>query len=299
MNLARRLREAALVLALLSVSVLVLRANRKQPWELSWLDRAVLFVTAPVEGLFTGAIHALSRGWNHYLWLVDARQESDRLRAENQRLRAELDKARLAESRVARLEGTLGLRAQVPADLVAARVIAVDTSPYYRVLRLKLDRGQGEVKPDMVVIAPEGVVGRVGRVFGGYCEVRLAVDGDSAIDVAVPRSGARGVLKGQPGEEAYAAVIPNMPRSEDVREGDEVVTSGIGGFPRDLPVGLVSRVARPDSGLWQRVEVRPAVDFGRLAEVLVVLSAPPPPDPDFKPEVRRAPPPSRGLSVPR
>src|SRR5262249_41770301 len=155
-------------------------------------------------------------------------------------------------------------RAQVPAETVSARVVGVDTSPLYRVVRVRLDRAKGEVKPNMVVVVPEGVVGRVGRVFDGYCDVLLAVDPDSAIDVQVPRTGARGVLKGVSatslaGEDAYGTTIPNMPRGDEVLEGDEVVTSGIGGFPRDLAVGKVSRVQKPDSGLWQKVQVTPSV----------------------------------------
>lgn len=299
MSLARRLREITLVLSLLGISVLVLRANRKQPWDLNWLDRAVLFVTAPVESVLTGSMRSVARAWRDYVWLVDVKRDGERVAAENLRLRGELARARLVEARVADLEATLGLKAQLPADTLAARVIGVDTSPYYRVVRLKLDRGKGEVKPDMVVLVPDGVVGRVGRVFGGYCEVRLAVDPDSAIDVVVPRTAARGVLKGMPGEDLYGAVIPNMPRGEEVREGDEVVTSGIGGFPRDLPVGRVTRVLRPDSGLWQRVEILPSVEFAKLSEVLVVLAAPPPADPDYRADVRRPPPPSRGFAVPR
>ena len=90
-----------------------------------------------------------------------------------------------------------------------------------------------------------------------------------------------------------------MPRGDEVHEGDEVVTSGIGGFPRDLAVGKVSRVQKPDSGLWQKVQVTPSVDFARLSDVLIVLSAPPPPDPEFRPDQRRTPLPGRGIGAPR
>ena len=71
----RRLREVALVLSLVAIAVLVLRANQRRPAELSWFDRAVLWVTAPVESAITGGVRAIARAWRNYVWLVDAREE--------------------------------------------------------------------------------------------------------------------------------------------------------------------------------------------------------------------------------
>jgi rod shape-determining protein MreC len=72
-------------------------------------------------------------------------------------------------------------------------------------------------------------------------------------------------------------------RDEDVKEGDLVVTSGRdGAFPRDIPVGRVKKIEKSEYGIYQEVEVEPAVDFPHLHTVLVVLSPPPPPDPAVK-----------------
>src|SRR5260221_5021813 len=102
-------------------------------------------------------------------------------------------------------------------------------------VRIKIDRGEGEVKPGMTVLIPDGIVGSVRRVFGAYCDVLLAIDAESSIDVLVPRSGGQGTLKGVAGEPKYRA---RFLRADELREGDAVVTSGNAGvFPRDLPVG--------------------------------------------------------------
>lgn len=295
----RRLREAILVVVLMTIAVLVLRASRRDPSELSWFDRILLRASAPVQAVLSAIGRGVSGTWNGYVYLVDVKKENDRLTEESRRLASELKQVRLAEARVSQLEGILSLRAEVPSETLAARVVGVESSPYFRVVRVRLDRGRGEVKPRMVVLVPEGVVGRISRVYDdGYSDVLLATDPDSAIDVEVPRTGARGVLKGVAGDSTggYRAQIPEMPRGEEVKEGDEVVTSGIGGFPRELPVGKVTKVVRPDSGLWQQVEVTPTVDFARLSEVLVVLTPPPPPDPAAG---QKSPEPHRGLLVPR
>ena len=72
------------------------------------------------------------------------------------------------------------------------------------------------------------------------------------------------------------------------------VTTGLGGFPRDVQVGKVSRVVKNPAGLYQEIEVTPDVDFARLSEVLVVVAPPPTPDPEAG---KKALAPSRGLAV--
>jgi rod shape-determining protein MreC len=125
----------------------------------------------------------------------------------------------------------------------------------------------------MPVVAPEGVVGRVHRAYGRYAEVMLAVDPKSSIDVMVARTRGRGTLKGIAGDNRYRTQLANFLRQDEVADGDLVVTTGADAFPRNFAVGKVAKVAKKDSGLWQDVEVEPAVDFARLDEVVVLLTS--------------------------
>jgi rod shape-determining protein MreC len=147
----------------------------------------------------------------------------------------------------------------------------------------------------MPVITPDGVVGRINRTTGDTSDILLSVDPRSAIDVVLPRSGGRGILRGKPGENGYRCAIEYLMQGEQAKEGDAVVTSGLGGFPRDLPVGKVTRVARNAAGQSQELEVSPDVDFARLSEVLVVVAPPPPADPEAG--AHKTPVPSHGLGV--
>jgi rod shape-determining protein MreC len=71
--------------------------------------------------------------------------------------------------------------------------------------------------------------------------------------------------------------------------GDEVVTSGLGAsFPPGLVVGKVTKI-NGDDGMFQSVEVEPAVDVSRVRAVMVLLAPPPPPDPDAKQKKRSEP----------
>lgn len=294
-TLKQKLREIGITAALLIGAVVLLRQSSRHPGELSTLDRAILALVSPAQAALTAVARSVGGFAIRYVDLVNVRAQSEALRSENQRLKAELLDARRAADENRRLSRLLGLRDLLPSETLVARVIAIDASPYFRVARVQLDRGEGEVRRGMPVLTPEGVVGRINRVAGSTSDIQLAVDPRFALDVILPRTGGRGILRGKPGENGYRCSIEYLVRGTEAQAGDVVVTSGLGGsFPRDIPVGKVSKVTVTGTGIYQDIEVTPEVDFARLAEVLVVVSPAPPPETD--PAARRAPPPAHGPS---
>lgn len=296
----KRLREGAVVAVMLVLALVALRISAKNPGELSNLDRGILAVVAPAQSALSSVARAIGGVVGRYAELTHVRSENDRLRSENTRLRAELMQTKRVAAESGRYQLLLGLKDTTPAETLAARVISIDASPYFRVARVELDRGEGLVRRGMPVLTPDGVVGRINRVSGQTSDVLLAVDPRSSMDVFLPRTGGRGVLRGKAGENGYRCSVEYLMRGEQAREGDLVVTSGLGGaFPRDLPVGKVTRVVPNPSGLYQEVEVTPDVDFARLSEVLVVVAPPPSADPDAATPTSRKvpPPPAHGPSV--
>jgi rod shape-determining protein MreC len=290
----RRTLDVVIAALLLAVPVAFLSANLKNAARVNAFDRVILGLSAPLQRGVGWVVDGIGDAWHGYVWLVDVQKENDALVRENARLRAELAEANQRAKEGADLAGLLELRARVPSPTMAARVVALGASPYFRVNRIVLDRGDGEVTPGMAVIAPAGVVGRIQRVYGRYADVVLAVDPQSSIDVIVPRAGSRGVLRGLGGDNSYGCKIEYLLRSEEVHEGDVVVTSGLGGvFPRDLPVGTIRKIEKKEYGMYQDVEVGPAVDFGHLGGVIVILSPPPPPDPTAT--TKKRPEPAFGL----
>jgi rod shape-determining protein MreC len=294
---SKRIREGAIVAGTLLFALIALRMSARNPGELSALDRGILRVVSPAQSAMSYVARGIANVAGKFVELAHARAENHELAKENARLRAELaDLRRLAdESR--RYQKLLGLRDQTPAETIAARIISIDASPYFRVARVELDRGEGVVKRGMPVLTPEGVVGRIGHVAGKTSDIMLLVDPRSAIDVVVPRTGGRGILRGKSGENGYRCSIEYLTQGQAAQVGDKVVTSGLGGaFPRDLPVGKVTAVLPGAAGLFQDVEVTPDVDFARLSEVLVVAAPPPAPDPDAG-SPRRPASPARGPMI--
>jgi rod shape-determining protein MreC len=137
---------------------------------------------------------------------------------------------------------------------------------------LTIDRGaDAGVARTMPVVIADGVVGRVHSVAGATADVLVLTDRNSSIAVRVERTRVRANVRGlgKPG----AAKLDYALRTEDMIEGDLLVTSGTDGvFPPGLPVGKVTSLERNVHGLFQEAVVVPAVDVTRLEELLVVTT---------------------------
>lgn len=274
MTLWERYRVVLLCVVLGSIPFFFLRTTLKDPTRYDEFDRLMLPAVSRLEDWVDLPVRGAAEVWGDYIYLVRVKRENDRLMAENARLRSEAARHRSEFEENRRLRRLLQLRVETPGELYAAEVIARDTSPFFRVTRLAItSEDRTRLRSGQPVITADGLVGQVARVFGGYADVLLSVDSRSAVDVMVERSGARGIVRGTGERDRYAAKVEYLQRTDDVRVGDAVVTSGLGcRFPAGLLVGRVAAVTRREFGLYQEVELAPAVNFSRLSEVLVLAT---------------------------
>lgn len=278
--LKRRILDYGLAGVLLLVPALVLQASLKKPEDLNSFDQAVLRVSSPLQAAVSWVVEGVGGLWDRYVWLVDVEEENDELRQENRQLRHELAQAKRRAADVEILEELVELRRRTPADTIGARVVAARMNPYFRTTRISIDRGKDQVAVGMPVIDQNGLIGRIGRVYGDYADVLLISDPSSSVEVYVKRTGSHGALRGLGTDDSYACEIEMLERGkEEVEVGDLIVTSGLGEFPPGIEVGHVEKVNTKDYGMFQEVEVKPAADLSNLRSVIVLLAPPPKPDP--------------------
>ena len=266
-DLLKKYRIALLAALLLLVALFLYSANLRHREHTTLFERSVLQLTLPLERLLTKGTDAVAGWWNDYIWLVKARQENQRLLAENHLLENALDhmrEVRLANERLRRL---LEFKQTLTTPTLPAEVISEDASSWFRTVAI--DKGSDDgVREGLPVVVAEGVVGRIIRVTPHQARVLLITDASSAVAALVQESRTRGVCRGQ-GEQLSLDFALN---DAEIAVGDRIVTSGTGGiFPKGLVLGSVSSVTQERYGLFQGVSVSPAVDFSRLEEVLVLL----------------------------
>jgi len=264
-------RKAWIWAALIIVALLLLSSASGTNRQWNPLDKIVVEVTAPVQRLFTYVVDAVENFWLQYFYLVGVRQENKELKKQVQQLMLENSRYRELLSTYERLQALLKFKQTFAEPVVAARVIGRDPSGWFR--SVIVDKGQKDgITVDMPVVAARGVVGRIVSVSPNYSKVLLIIDQNSSVDCLIQRSRDRGMVKGLSEELCKVAYIV---RSSDVRLSDVVITSGLGGvFPKGLPLGVVTKVDERPGELFKEVEMRPAVDFSKLEEVLIILKSP-------------------------
>jgi rod shape-determining protein MreC len=272
LGLIKRYRELILVAVLLLVPLGIFFAHAKRPSERTRFDRAVVWIATPLEKAVGWGVGGVLRGWYGYVALRGSHEQAQALSVKVVALELERQRLRGVEGEAERLRKLLGFAEQgAPRHYVGGRVIGIRLGTVGRQL-LTIDRGSADgIAPMMPVVVAEGVVGRVHAVAGRSADVLVLTDLNSSIAVRVDRTRARANVRGT-GKPDLCRLDYAL-RTEDVIEGDPVVTSGTDGvFPRGLPVGKVTQLDRHGHGLFQDAKVVPAVDVTRLEEVLVVTS---------------------------
>jgi rod shape-determining protein MreC len=223
-------------------------------------------VVAPMEKAVVHTGNFFAGIWHNYFYLRSVANENERLANENAQLR--LDRVRLAEdaAQAQRLKALLRFKEQYVSETMPAQVIGGSGSELSRVVYI--DKGASDgIKPDMAVINPTGVVGKVIRVFPTTSQVLEINDQTSGIGAILETSRLQGILKGNPAGDAQLNYVMS---DENVKNGERVLTSGGDHiFPRGLPIGTVTH-SWPGSGLFLDIRVRPAANLNRLEEVLVI-----------------------------
>jgi len=268
----RRVRIAVLVVALVAVALVSMVSDRRA-WtagerELPWGTGAILDVAVPIQKAIAMPVDFTRDAWSRYVALMGVRDENERLRERVARL-AE-DNLQLQEALVAsgRLERIAEMRDDFEIPMLPSELVGGDVSPWFR--SVMFDRGRSDgVRPGMPVISEDGLVGLVTAASYRSSRTMLLLDRQSAVDGTVQRSRARGIVRGLGNDDLEFEFVV---RVGDVRVGDVVITSGLGGvYPKGLRVGRVTVVSDPGARLLQTATVAPAVDFGRLEQVFVML----------------------------
>jgi rod shape-determining protein MreC len=224
-------------------------------------------VFAEVQRTTTSGIGSVRDVWQNYFALQQTRQENQQLRTEVAQLRVGLQQERALAEQSRMLQKLLDMRMETPLKTTAAYVIAGAASPDFRTATI--DKGTSDgLKPDMAVISPAGVVGRIILPTSRAAKIQLLIDRDAAAGAVTERGRAQGVVVGT----GTSLRFDHVSGTADIKVGDRVVTSGIEGiYPKGFEIGQIESIERR-AGEFSAIIIRPTVEFSSIEAVLVVLT---------------------------
>lgn len=256
--------SSALLLSFLLMTLEVRREGDIAPF----VERLLLESISPFLKATTYVKTGVVSLWESYVDLRRVRQENLRFHEEIQSLQRRLRTLEEQAHENWRLKTLLRLQEQEPSPSLVARVVGKDATNWFRSLVIDQGSRQG-ISRHMAVIAPEGLVGQVAEVTPRSARVQLITDPVSSVGVLLQSSRVTGLLVGT---ELRRLRIKYLPILAEVRPGEMVVTSGMGGvYPKGVLVGKVVAVDKRSGALFQEAVVEPSVDFSSLEGVMVIM----------------------------
>jgi rod shape-determining protein MreC len=199
----------------------------------------------------------------------DYQSRIDELERENFLMRSRVQRLTALEAENSRLRTLMQSSADVVQNVIIAEIISVNFDPYRH--QITLNRGSKDgVYPGQSLLADDGIVGQVEKTFRNYSIAVLITDPSHTVPVQVNRSGLRALLKGK--GKFKTLDLDTVPNYEDIKVGDLLVTSGLGGrFPRGYPVATVLSVDFNPASPFARITAKPTTLLDRMREVLLVV----------------------------
>lgn len=259
-----------IAILLLGILAFVTSADRS----VSWIESTLGSVIQPVQSFAAKASNGIISFVQKVFKTSDADKELEQLQVrmaqleqaadENAKLKAENERLKKLLNYVETLENY---------EYVTAVVTGNSQGVWFETFTINAGRNKG-IEKDMPVVCAEGLIGRVIEVGANWSKVKAIIDPSSEVSVMVERTRDIGVVRG-----SFSATSDNqlelyfLPSGFDLVPGDKIVTSGMSSiFPKTITVGTVSEVTRRSAeGSQSNAIIEPAVDFGHLEEVLVLV----------------------------
>ena len=169
-----------------------------------------------------------------------------------------------------RLRSVLGFEPPEGYTLIPAEVVSI--SGDYIPMSAVINKGSSEsLRVDQTVINQQGLIGRISSVSKANAVVQLLTDPANRVAARDSESREMGIIKYS---SASGMVLDNFPVGGDIKVGDLLLSSGLGGvYPAGLKVGVVDEVEVPEHEVFARVKVRPSVNFYSIDELFILREA--------------------------
>jgi len=265
-------KTITLLVAIVTVFLLAsLQAQGK--YKFSFMEEFITTVLAPVQSIVSNVGFNFRKVGLSTGELMTAYRDNQTLRGENEEIRQNNLNVTEIMAENLRLKAMLDYKkGTIQFDFVTAAVVGRDLGTWNSTIIINRGSADGITK-DMPVVTPQGLVGSVVSVSASAAKVQLILDARSAVGTLVqrPESRVAAIVEGSSATPLTPRMV-NIARDADIIKSDKLITSGFGGiYPKGLLIGEVVDIVNEEGGLLKYAYLKPAVDFGRLEEVSVIV----------------------------
>ncbi len=234
-------------------------------------QRATINVLSPVYKAANAIVSPIGHGWNYLLSFNRLNGDNYQLSKTNSRLKSRLQKLTDLKKENQRLRKLVGFKNETKLRMVPAKVIGRAPDNWQSTIIINRGKSSG-IKKYQPVVTDTGLVGQVVESGNSIARIMLLNDRKSAVSVEVKRTGKIGVAEGK---FSGGLKLKYMPKDADIKLGDQLVTSGVGQvYPRNLLIGTIKKINNNQYGMEKIADIKEAVDFQKLEEVLVIIKRP-------------------------
>ncbi|MDI6601914.1 MAG: rod shape-determining protein MreC [Thermoanaerobacteraceae bacterium] len=234
------------------------------------------FISGTLIKPVSSALYELGGSFSNFVYSI---RDIGNLKSENERLKIleeDYDDLKLQAEKLKqeneRLKNLLAYKEANPHyDMIGAKVIGKSSGGWFNIFAIDVGKGSG-IEEGMAVVTDKGLVGTVIEAYDQWSKVLSIIDENSSVSIRINRTRDNGILHGDVDLKVQGlARAVYLPMTSDVKPGDDVVTSGLGGvFPEGIYIGKVINVENSHGDLYKTVIIKPDADFQRLEDVLVI-----------------------------
>lgn len=258
-------KKFSMILLVAVFAAMLVFANTKG--YLSGVTKAAYNFSSPVGVFFSERANGVSRFFSGILTLGKLQAENGLLHDQVNRLQAEVAQLSEAKKENESLKKDLGFKKENNFTYEAAEVIAFDPALLRGTVLINKGAKSG-LKVGMAAISEGFLAGRIIEVSDTTAKVQLVTDPLSAIPATLQSSNTSGIVRGEIG---FGMVLEKVPQGDPAKEGDTVITSGLGGeIPRGLIMGKIEKIESEKNSLFITANVRPSAELRSLYRLIII-----------------------------
>lgn len=262
------LKKAFLLLIIVSLPLISINMEQKLTQN-SWVNQPFIFLAQSVQNLFYELSQGVRTTTANYINLINVKAKSRDLMKENDELKTRLNLFVENQNELERLRTLLDFQKNTKMELIPAQVIGRNLVTDHNTITINKGMNHG-LKSGQAVLTVSGAVGYIFKPGPTTSHVMLITDRYSVVDALIQKTRSHGLIEGKTKE---SCILQYVERTEDVKDGDLIVTGGLDNiFPKGFPLGVITNIERKTKSASLQIEVKPVVDANKVEEVFIVKS---------------------------